>query len=67
MSKTNGKTVNNQIEESGREQQEIARDKNNLLTPHLNKSCKTYINNLPTPSLSNPLGKHTTQKYTTNQ
>ena len=48
-------------------QKEIASNPNDILTAHPNESYKNYIENITTPSLSNTLGKYTTQKLITDQ
>ena len=54
-------TMNNQIEKIAIKQQEILSNQIGIYKTHLNKSYKYYINNQPTPSLYNPLGKYTAQ------
>ena len=53
--------MNNQIEQIAIKQKEILSNQIGIYKTHLNKSYKYYINNQPTPSLYNPLGKYTAQ------
>ena len=46
---------------------EITINQIDVLTPHYKKSYKDYAKNLPTPSLSNPLGKYMAQHVTADQ
>ena len=62
--KKSNETVKNQIKKIASEQQEIARNKIYIWTPHLKESYKGYINNLTEPSLYTLLGKYNNNKLT---
>ena len=47
--------------------QEIARIQSDVCTPHLKEYYKSYINNIPTPSLSISLRKYATHQLITDQ